>query len=157
MLNEKNKNYFKKLLTQMLNESLGKAHDTLADISDLRDKFPDAVDQASLSFDMGFTLRIRDREAKLIGKITEALERMEEGRFGICEECGDEIPLKRLMARPVTTLCIECKRAQEADERIRQLNSQLPEYREFQKAAQGFCSGSQKMKGGGRNEQDPCD
>jgi len=128
MLSKKNKEYFRKCLTQRLNESLGKAQDTLADISDLRDKLPDEMDQAALSSDMGFTLRIRDREAKLIRKITNALERLEDGTFGICEDCGEEIPLKRLMARPVTTLCIECKKAQEDEERTKAANIQIHDY-----------------------------
>lgn len=128
MLSEKNKRYFKKCLTQRLNESLAKAHDTLADISDLRDRPSDELEEASLSSDMGFALRIRDREAKLIVKIRNALERLEEGTFGICEECGEEIPLKRLKARPVTTLCIECKKEQEAEERIREEDFQELDY-----------------------------
>lgn len=128
MLSEKNKRYFKKCLTQRLNESLAKAHDTLADISDLRDRPSDELEEASLSSDMGFALRIRDREAKLIVKIRNALERLEEGTFGICEECGEEIPLKRLKARPVTTLCIECKKEQEAEERIRAEDFQELDY-----------------------------
>jgi DnaK suppressor protein len=64
-------------------------------------------------------LRIRDRERKLILKIREALQRIEDGNFGICELCGDDIGIDRLKARPVTTLCIECKRKQEAGERAR--------------------------------------
>jgi DnaK suppressor protein len=128
MLTEKDKKCFKKWLTQRLNESLAKAHETLAEITDLRDKLPDEMDQASLSSDIGFSLRIRDREAKLIGKITDALERLEEGTFGICEECGEEIPLKRLMARPVTTLCIECKEAQEAEEGAREERARVLDY-----------------------------
>lgn len=128
MLSEKNKRYFKKCLTQRLNVSLAKAHDTLADISDLRDRPSDELEEASLSSDMGFALRIRDREAKLIVKIRNALERLEEGTFGICEECGEEIPLKRLKARPVTTLCIECKKEQEAEERIREEDFQELDY-----------------------------
>lgn len=128
MLSEKNKRYFKKCLTQRLNVSLAKAHDTLADISDLRDRPSDELEEASLSSDMGFALRIRDREAKLIVKIRDALERLEEGTFGICEECGEEIPLKRLKARPVTTLCIECKKEQEAEERIRAEDFQELDY-----------------------------
>lgn len=125
MLSEKNKKHFKTWLTQRLNESLAKAHDTFADISDLKDTPSDEMEGASLSSDMGFALRIRDREAKLIGKIRDALERLEDGTFGICEECGEEIPLKRLMARPVTTLCIECKKEQEAEERTRAENFQV--------------------------------
>ena len=128
MLSDKNKKYFKKWLTQRLNESLAKAHGTLADISDLKDRPSDEMEEASLSSDVDFALRIRDREAQLIGKIREALERLEDGTFGICEECGEEIPLKRLKARPVTTLCIECKKAQEAEERTKVENLQVPDY-----------------------------
>jgi DnaK suppressor protein len=62
-------------------------------------------------------LRIRDRERKLIFKIQEALTRIDEGTFGICEECGEEIGIERLKARPVTTLCIECKSSQEVEEK----------------------------------------
>jgi DnaK suppressor protein len=119
MLSRKRKAYFKKCLTERLNQSHGKAHDTLAHISDLGDRFSDEMDQAAYSSDMGFALRIRDREARLIGKIQDALERLEEGTFGYCEECGEEIPYKRLLARPVATLCIRCKNAQEAAERTR--------------------------------------
>ena len=125
MLKEKNRNYFKKWLTQRLDESLGKAHDTLTDISDHTNRLSDEVEQSSLSSDMDFTLRIRDREAKLIAKIRDAIERLEDGTFGICEERGEEISLKRLMARPVTTLCIECKKEQEAEERTREANFQI--------------------------------
>jgi DnaK suppressor protein len=133
MLSKKNKKYFKEWLTQRLNESLAKAHDTLADISDLKDRPSDEIEEACLSSDMGFALRIRDRESKLIGKIRDALDRLEDGTFGICEECGEEIPLKRLMARPVTTLCFACKKAQEAEERPGAENFRAPHGYEFRK------------------------
>ncbi len=64
-------------------------------------------------------LSIRDRERKLITKIREALQKINQGDFGQCEECGDDIGIERLEARPVTTLCIKCKRKQEANERTR--------------------------------------
>lgn len=128
MLTEKNKQYLKKWLTQRLDDSLEKGQDTLTDISDLKVRFSDEMDQASLSSDMGFALRIRDREVKLKRKIRDALERLKDGTFGICEECGEEIPLKRLKARPVTTLCIECKKEQEAAERMRAPNFQSADY-----------------------------
>jgi DnaK suppressor protein len=128
MLSKKNKEYFKKWLTQKLNEGLGKAHDTLADMIDLKDRSSDEIEEASLSADMGFVLRMRDREAKLIGKIRDALDRLEDGTFGFCEECGEEIPLKRLMARPVTTRCIECKKMQEAAERTKTENFQISDH-----------------------------
>ena len=81
---------------------------------------PDLGDQASAEADQNFTLRLREREQKLLKKIEEAIERINEGTFGICESCGGEISVKRLKARPVTTLCIECKTKQEAEEKIRQ-------------------------------------
>lgn len=62
-------------------------------------------------------LRIRDRERKLIFKIQEALQRLENGEYGVCEQCGEEIGIGRLKARPVTTLCIDCKSSQEVEER----------------------------------------
>ena len=128
MLTERNKQCFKKLLSQRLNESLEKARDTLIDIRDLKDKLSNHVDEASNASAMGFALRIRDREAKLIRKIREALGRLEQGIFGICEECGRDIPLKRLMARPVTTLCIECKEEQEAEERTKAEEYPIADY-----------------------------
>ena len=81
--------------------------------------FPDVSDQASAEVDQNFTMRIRERERKLLKKIDEALERMDAATYGICERCGGDIPYKRLKARPVTTLCIECKTLQEQEERAR--------------------------------------
>lgn len=128
MLKEKNKKYFRKWLTQCLNENLEKAQDTLIDITHVKDRFSDELDQAAVASHMGFALRIRDREAKLIRKIRYALQRLQEGTFGICEECGEEIPLKRLKARPVTTLCIECKEEQEAEERTKAEEYPISDY-----------------------------
>ena len=81
--------------------------------------FPDVSDQASAEVDQGFSMRILDRERKLLKKIDEALERMTTETYGICEGCGGEIPYKRLKARPVTTFCIECKTLQEQEEQAR--------------------------------------
>jgi len=81
--------------------------------------FPDPTDQASMETDLNFDLRIKDRERKLIRKIDQAVNRIKAGEFGICEACGGDISIKRLQARPVTTLCIECKTAQEQEERTR--------------------------------------
>jgi DnaK suppressor protein len=85
-----------------------------------KENFPDLGDQASAEADQNFILRLREREQKLLKKIDEALDRITNGTFGICESCGEEIGLKRLKARPVTTLCIECKTIQEEEEKIRQ-------------------------------------
>jgi DnaK suppressor protein len=80
--------------------------------------FPDPTDRASLESDRNFLLRIKDRERKLIQKVKEAMDRIDDGTFGICESCGRPISEKRLMARPVTTLCIECKTEREDQERV---------------------------------------
>ena len=80
--------------------------------------FPDMGDQATAETDRNFMLRLRDRERMLLKKIDEAIEGIDNGTFGICEECGSQIGIKRLEARPVTTLCIECKTRQEEEERI---------------------------------------
>lgn len=80
--------------------------------------FPDMGDQATAETDRNFMLRLRDRERMLLKKIDEAIEGIDNGTFGICEECGNQIGIKRLEARPVTTLCIECKTQQEEKERI---------------------------------------
>ena len=84
---------------------------------DQEENFPDPTDRASLEADRNSILRIRDRERKLMVKIQEALRRLDRGEFGICEDCGEEIGIDRLKARPVTTLCIDCKSTQEVEER----------------------------------------
>jgi len=119
MLTEKKKQYFRKLLNQRLEQLLKEASKTVSGMTDLADNFPDPTDRASLESDRNFLLRIRDRERKLILKIKEALERLDNGTFGICEACGEEISEKRLKARPVTTLCIDCKKKQETEEKLR--------------------------------------
>jgi DnaK suppressor protein len=80
--------------------------------------FPDMGDQATAEADRDFMLRLRDRERMLLKKIDEAIERIDHGTFGICDQCGNEIGIKRLEARPVTTYCIDCKTRQEEEERI---------------------------------------
>lgn len=85
-----------------------------------KEALPDVSDQASAEEDQYFSLRIKEREQKLLRKIDEALDRLAKNTYGICEQCGEEIPYKRLKARPVTTLCIECKTLQEEKERTRQ-------------------------------------
>jgi DnaK suppressor protein len=78
---------------------------------------PDPNDRATIESDRGFELRIRDREKKLMKKIKEALARIDDGVYGICAGCGEEIGVKRLEARPVTNLCIDCKTLQENKEK----------------------------------------
>jgi DnaK suppressor protein len=81
---------------------------------------PDLVDQASVEADQHFVLSLRERERHLLKQIDDALGRLATDAYGTCEDCGQEIPFKRLKARPMTTLCIECKTRQEEEERIRQ-------------------------------------
>jgi DnaK suppressor protein len=82
--------------------------------------FPDLGDQATAETDRNFMLRLRSREQKLLKKIEDAIDRIDNGTFGICDDCGMEIDIRRLEARPVTTLCIDCKTQQEEEERLRE-------------------------------------
>ncbi|MFO7736845.1 MAG: RNA polymerase-binding protein DksA [Desulfatiglandaceae bacterium] len=121
MLTKKKQDFFRDLLNQRLNELLEDANKTLSGMSDQTENFPDPTDRASMESDRNFELRIRDRERKLISKIKDALERLEVGTYGICEQCGEDITEERLKARPVTTLCIECKKMQETQEKVKGL------------------------------------
>jgi DnaK suppressor protein len=84
-----------------------------------QEAFPDVSDQASAEAEQNFLMRIREREQRLIKKIDEALDRMDQNTYGICERCEEEIPYPRLKARPVTTLCINCKTLEEQEEKAR--------------------------------------
>jgi DnaK suppressor protein len=121
MLTKNKLEFFKNLLNERLDELFDEANRTVSGMTSEKTNLPDPSDRATLESDRNFTLRIRDRERKLIGKIREALERIEFGTYGICDECGEEIGEERLKARPVTTLCIECKKRQENKERVRGL------------------------------------
>lgn len=81
------------------------------------DDFPDEIDTAASEMNLAFTGRLRERERGLLTKIDKALAKIEDGVFGECESCGEEIGVKRLKARPVAELCIECKSEQEKLER----------------------------------------
>ncbi len=109
--------YFKQVLSADLRNLMEQEEDTRSVLLESTRVFPDVVDQAVLDSQVDFKLRIRGRQKMLIQKIQRALERIEDGSFGICEECGEDIPVKRLKARPVTTLCIVCKSRVEAHER----------------------------------------
>jgi DnaK suppressor protein len=116
-LNQRQLKWFEKLLAGRRQELLSDAERTVTGMNDSKDNFPEPADRAALESDRNATLRIRDRERKLLSKIEAALERIGEGTYGICEECGEPIGVERLKARPVTTLCIDCKADQEAEER----------------------------------------
>jgi DnaK suppressor protein len=81
------------------------------------DDLPDEIDLASSEYAQSMVFRLRDREKFLLKKIEMALKRIEDGTFGVCERCEEEIAAKRLEARPVTTLCIRCKEEQEKKEK----------------------------------------
>jgi RNA polymerase-binding transcription factor len=108
---------FRSLLEERRQELMTEASRTVDGMGENREQFPDPTDRASLEGNRNLMLRIRDRERKLISKIDEAIGRIEDGSYGKCEECGQDIGLERLRARPVTTLCIDCKSLQEAQER----------------------------------------
>ncbi len=116
-MKKKDIEYFQEFLTRRLNELLSHADDTVSGMTAPKENFPDPTDRASLEADRNFMLRIRDRENKLIKKIKKALDRIDNETFGICEKCGEDIGLKRLKARPVTTQCIDCKTKEEALEK----------------------------------------
>lgn len=110
--------FFRSLLQEEMRELLEDAGKTVSEMTSETTNFPDPNDRATQESDRSFELRIRDRERKLINKIREALERIEDGSFGICEMCEEEIGEARLKARPVTTLCIDCKMEQERKEKM---------------------------------------
>ncbi len=109
---------FKKILEAQRDELLGNAQKTITGEIHLDpDDFPDEIDAASSEMNLAFQGRLRERERGLIAKIIQALRKIEEGVYGECESCGEEISLKRIEARPVAELCIDCKAEQEALER----------------------------------------
>ncbi len=119
--------HFRKILNTKLEELLQEAEKTVSGMNRADDDhFPDPTDRASLETDRNFILRVRDRERKLIVKVKEALKRIEEGTYGICEICGEPISEKRLEARPVTTSCIECKKEEEEYEKSARAHIKRP-------------------------------
>ncbi|MDH4224526.1 MAG: RNA polymerase-binding protein DksA [Deltaproteobacteria bacterium] len=115
-MDQARKEKFAAKLKALLMDLEGEAAQTVDGMRGETGMFPDPTDRATLETDRNLTLRIRDRERKLRDKINESLARVEDGTFGICEVCGDEIGETRLEARPMTTLCIKCKEVQEKDE-----------------------------------------
>jgi DnaK suppressor protein len=117
-LNKKDLKRFKTMLEESKRQLLVSAKKTLTEESSFdTDDLPDEIDLASSEYTQSMIFRLRDREKFLLAKIDKALGRIESGAFGICEKCEEEISLKRLEARPVTTLCIRCKEEQEQEEK----------------------------------------
>ncbi len=111
--------FFRKLLKERLEALVDEANRSVTDLTAEKLNLPDAIDLASEESTRDFSIRLKDRERKLIYKIKKALDRLDEGTYGICEVCGEDIAEKRLIARPVTTHCIDCKTEAETQERIR--------------------------------------
>jgi len=104
----------RKILLEQRERILGNVDRVLTGELDLdRDDFPDEMDVALAESSLSFTGQIRERERRLLNKIEKALEKIEQGSYGECESCGDEIGVGRLRARPVASLCIDCKDEQE--------------------------------------------
>ena len=109
---------FKKVLLQQKEDLLKNARKTLSgDIHLDPDDFPDEIDTASSEMNLAFQGRLRERERGLISKINQALDKIDDGVYGECESCGEQISLKLIQARPVAELCIDCKAEQEQLER----------------------------------------
>lgn len=99
----------KGILDQQLKELLSQSRDAVNQLVEVRDTDADPLDLAVTESNRDFTLRMAERERKLLTKIRHALERIGDGEYGVCESCGSPITFGRLMARPVATLCIDCK------------------------------------------------
>ncbi len=115
-MEQKDIEHFKKILTNQLKELLIQASDTISGMTTPSENLPDPADRGTIETGRNFMLIIRERERQLAGKISKTLLRIENGTFGICDSCEEEIAFKRLEARPVTTQCIDCKTKEETYE-----------------------------------------
>ena len=118
-MNAKMKEYFRQKLVSWKQDLLKESSQTLNNLQNENEAKPDITDRASEEIDRSFELRTRDRERKLINKIDAALQRIEDGSYGYCDQTGDPISIKRLEARPVATLSLEAQEMHEkAEKRI---------------------------------------
>lgn len=115
---KKDLDFFRNRLSQWLQELLDHADDTLEHLLEPKEHLADPLDRGSFESDRSTKLHIRDRESMLIKKIRKSLEDIENGEYGICEDCGEEISIERLKARPVTSFCIRCKTNRETSEKL---------------------------------------
>ena len=116
-MNKKQQAHFHAILTAWKQELEGEIERTIDSMRGGGTSAPDPNDRASQETDMSLELRSRDREGKLVKKINEALERLEDGDYGYCEKCGEEVGVSRLEARPTAELCIDCKTLDEIREK----------------------------------------
>ena len=117
-MNERQREYFRAKLLHWRDDILKEAKETLQHLQDENQNHPDLADRASSETDRAIELRARDRQRKLIAKIDAALNRIEDGTYGYCEETGEPIALKRLEARPIATLSVEAQERHERRERV---------------------------------------
>ena len=121
-MSARQRQYFRRKLLDWRAELLNESGETLRNLQEESLAEPDMADRASLESDRALELRTRDRQRKLISKIDEALERIEDGSFGYCEETNEPISLRRLEARPIATLSVEAQERHERMERTRRDN-----------------------------------
>jgi len=117
-MNERQREYFRQKLIRWKNDILREARETLEALQQDNVNLPDLADRASSETDRAIELRARDRQRKLISKIDAALQRIDEGTYGYCEETGEPINLRRLDARPIATLSIEAQERHERREKV---------------------------------------
>jgi DnaK suppressor protein len=117
-MNERQREYFRDKLLAWRENILREAKETLAHLQDENQNHPDLADRATSEAERSIELRARDRQRKLIAKIDAALQRIDEGTYGYCEETGEPISIKRLEARPIATLSIEAQERHERRERV---------------------------------------
>jgi DnaK suppressor protein len=117
-MNERQRDYFRDKLLAWREDILREAQETLQYLQDENQNHPDLADRASSETERAIELRARDRQRKLIAKIDAALQRIEDGTYGFCEETGEPIALRRLEARPIATLSIEAQERHERRERV---------------------------------------
>ena len=116
-MNEAQKEHFRKILTAWRDQLRSEVDRTVGHMKSEAANFPDPVDRASQEEEFALELRARDRERKLIKKIEKTLQKLDRDEFGYCEQCGEEIGIKRLEARPTADLCVECKAVAEIKEK----------------------------------------
>jgi len=117
-MNDRQKEYFKQKLLDWKDEILRESKGTLDQLQTESLHLPDIADRASSETDKALELRTRDRQRKLIAKIDAALQRIDNGEYGYCEDTGEPISLRRLEARPIATLSLEAQERHERDERV---------------------------------------
>ena len=117
-MNERHREYFRKKLLSWKEEILKESKETLQHLQDEHLNHPDLADRASSETERAIELRARDRQRKLIAKIDAALQRLDDGTYGYCEETGEPIGLRRLDARPIATLSVEAQERHERRERV---------------------------------------